>query len=207
MTRKTLTAHLERLNACADAQEWVAKTKGTPAKIWGKNHQADWMLWLAAKASVDRKLVVIAACAVARTALKHVKPGETRPQKAIETAEAWCRGEATIEQVRSAANAAYAAYAAAYAADAADAADAAAYAANAAAANAAADAAADAAYAADTANAAAYAAYAADTANAAAYAAYARGKSVKSNCTIVRSHLAWSVVEAALEAQTKARAA
>jgi alkylation response protein AidB-like acyl-CoA dehydrogenase len=39
-----------------------------------------------------------------------VPKGEDRPRIAIETAEAWTRGEATIEQV----------YAAAYAADAAD---------------------------------------------------------------------------------------
>ena len=43
-------------------------------------------------------------------------PGEDRPRLAIETAEAWCRGEVTIEEVRAAADAAYAAHAAGYAA-------------------------------------------------------------------------------------------
>jgi hypothetical protein len=47
-------------------------------------------------------------------ALVHVPPGEERPRVAIETAEAWCRGEATIEEVRKASrNAADAAAAAA----------------------------------------------------------------------------------------------
>lgn len=53
---------------------------------------------------VDRHLVVRAACACARTALQHVPDGEDRPRIAIETAEAWCRGEATSEQVRVAAD-------------------------------------------------------------------------------------------------------
>ena len=89
------------------------------------------MLHAAARAGVDWRLVVLAACACARNALRHVPPGEARPLRAIETAEAWTRGEATAEQVSAAsfyaaqaasdanananANAAYAAYAAFYA--------------------------------------------------------------------------------------------
>ena len=100
---------------------------------------------------VDRKAAVLAACACARTALKYLPPGEDRPFKAIQTAEAWTRGEATEDQCREAAYTADAA--AAYTADAAAAYAAwAAYAAAAAAAAAAADAAA--AYAAHAAHAA-----------------------------------------------------
>ena len=85
-----------------------------------------------------------------RSVLPYVPVGEDRPRLAIELAEAWCNGRATIVEVRTAAYAAYAAYAAADAADAdADAAYAAYAAADAAyAANAAANAAADTAYAA-----------------------------------------------------------
>jgi hypothetical protein len=146
--RSTPTAALAIMKdtgACADAVAWVAAHGGTPRRIWSDCPRGDWMLWLAAKRGVDRKLVVTAVCKCARLALKHVPAGETRPLKAIEAAEAWVRGEATIEQVRAAADAADAAYAA-YAADAAYAA-----------------------YAAYAAAAAAYAAYAA----AAAAAAYA----------------------------------
>jgi hypothetical protein len=83
------------------------------------------MLWLAARARVERKLLVLSACACAREALVYVPKLELRPLKAIETAEAWTRGEATLTEVRSAAYAAYAATTAAAAAtDAADAADA-----------------------------------------------------------------------------------
>jgi len=65
-----------------------------------------------------RQKVVLAACACAETALKFVKAGEVRPAKAIEVARAWARGEATLAQVRDAADAAFAAYgyAAAYSA-------------------------------------------------------------------------------------------
>jgi hypothetical protein len=84
---------------------------------------------------VPREVLVRYACLVARTVLDKVPAGEDRPRIAIETAEAWTRGEATIEEVRAAADAAWdtprGAYAAAYAADAAYAA-AAAYAADAA---------------------------------------------------------------------------
>ena len=155
-----LRDRLVKMGACEDAVAWVGDRDITAA--WAECDRADWMLWLAGRV-VARKTVVLAACACARTALRYVLAGEDRPRVAIETAERWARGEATIAEVRSAAAAAaaYAADDAAYAA--AYAADAAAYAADAAAYAAADAAAAAAAYAAD------YAAYAA--AAAAAYAA------------------------------------
>jgi hypothetical protein len=110
----------------------------------------------------------MAACACARLALPHAKDGAARA--AIEMAEAWCRGEATVEQVRAAYAAADAAAAYAYAAT--DAAGAAAYAA--------AYAAAAAAYA---------AADAADAAAAAAAdAAAARAATLRQCADIVRKH-------------------
>jgi hypothetical protein len=120
---------LSRLGACREATEWVGDMPSKRA--WETCHRGDWLLWLSARVGVDRKLVVLAACDCAELALKHVPAGENRPREAIETARAWTRGEANIEQVRDAAAAADAA--AAYAAAAADAAGAAAYAAEAAA--------------------------------------------------------------------------
>jgi hypothetical protein len=127
---------------------------------------------------VDRKVVAFAACQCAREALQFVPAGEERPRVAIETAEAWTRGEATIDEVRASADAA------AYTAYAADAASAAAYTAAAAAA-AAADAASAAAYAAS------YAAYAAS------YAASWKQMHL-TTAHIVRKHIPWRVVRAAL---------
>jgi hypothetical protein len=135
---------IKNLNACSEAVENALKYK-TSQELWDNCERGDWMLWLIGglsgkPESEKRKQLVLTACKCARLALKYVPEGETRPLKAIETAEKWANGEATIEEVRAAAYAAYnaAAYAAyaAYAAAAAYAADAAAYAAYAAAANA-----------------------------------------------------------------------
>src|SRR5512146_3236078 len=174
MNSKEFSQLLRDIGACADARAW-AKGKSL-AEVWEQCERSDWLLWLCGR-MVDkdgwptRKELVLAACACAETALKYVKAGEERPRVAIETARKWVRGEATLEEVRTAA----------YAANAADAADAAAYAAYAAAYDAAAYAAA---YAAD---AAAYAA----AYDAAAYAAARREESrlasLKQCADIVRS--------------------
>ena len=144
-----LSRQLRRLKVCPEGYEW-AKDK-TLKEAWSTCERGDWMLWYAAKLDVDRRLLVKAACACARLSLKLVPDGEERPRIAIETAEAWTDGKASIQDVNAAANAAeftarIATYAAAFAAHAAI----------------------DAAYATDAAALAAYAAYAAaNAANAA----------------------------------------
>jgi hypothetical protein len=202
MTTRPLRAHtsvplLEAIGACTgpeSAQEWLLSlpAETTARQAWQQCQRGDWMLWLLGRLSGPpesdaRKRLVLCAGGCARLALVHIPAGEDSPRIAIETGEAWTRGEATIKQVRlaaaaAAASAAYAAStAAAYAASTAYAAYAAAASA-ASAAYAAAAAAAYAAYAASTA--AAYAAYAASTAAAAAasaaYAAYAAAASAAS---------------------------
>ena len=203
-----LRDRLVKMGACEDAVAWVGDRDITAA--WAECERADWMLWLAGRV-VARPLVVLAACACARTALRYVLAGEDRPRVAIETAERWARGEATIAEVRSAyADAAYAAadacaaaaaYAAAYAATYAAAAAyaATAYAAAYAAADAAAAAAAAVYAAAADAAAAATAAYAATAAAAvyaaAAYAAAARTKSLSHSAGLVRKHITAAMIE------------
>ena len=118
--------------ACTESLEWLSDRDLDTA--WAECPRGDWLLWLTAKAGIDRKRLVMSACATAREALRFVPEGEDRPRIAIETAEAWCRSEATIEQVREARWNAAAYAAAAYAAADAAAAYAAAYAAAAAAA-------------------------------------------------------------------------
>ena len=137
---------LTTMNACSSAAQW-ARTQPNPYAAWRTCPRGDWLLWWLTRAGLDRKTLVLAACDCARLVLHLDTDEQERPRKAIEAAEAWTRGAATIEDVRAAAYAA-AAYADAAYADA--------------------DAAA-AAYA----DAAAYAAYAADAAAAAAAAAYA----------------------------------
>jgi hypothetical protein len=200
MPQSKLVLKLKRLGACEEAVEW-AEPYSTLADAWEKCERGDWMLWLAGKARAKlctRQQLVLAACECARLALGHVPAGEDRPRVAIETAERWARGEATLAEVRKAAAAAYATYAA-YAAAAANAA-AAAYAADAADADAAyaADAAADAAYA-DAADAAA------DAATAAAYAAADRIKALREMADIVREQIPAKVIVAAESRKRRAR--
>jgi hypothetical protein len=126
------------------------------------------LLWIAVRLGTDRRAIVAAACECARLALRFVPDGELRPAVAIETAERWTRGEATLAEVRHAADAAYDAAAATYAA------------------------AANAAYAAaDAAYAAAHADSADSAANSAvaAYTEDARAKTLRRCATIVRRHI------------------
>ena len=173
---------LRRLGACPEATQW-AESQPDAETAWRQCPRGDWLLWAAARLDIDRKLLVRAACACARTALPRVPAGEERPRIAIETAEAWSRGEATIDDVLRAARDACAAWNNAAAA----AAHAAAYAAYAAA---------------DTASAAADAAYAAAAAADDAYAAAAdaaRSDSLARSADIVREILPWEAMSAKLE--------
>jgi hypothetical protein len=166
MNNSELMELLNEKDACSEAREWIAGQSA--AEAWEKCVRSDWMFWICGRVGVERKRIVLAACACARLALKFVKEGEERPRICIEITERWVRGEATIGEVRKARDESWKAWPAAAAYDAAYAAyAAAAYAAYAAAAFAAGAAAAFAAY-----DAAAYAAYAAyDAAYAAAFAA------------------------------------
>jgi len=185
---------LTELGACTEAVKWAGRK--TPEKAWKKCGHGDWLLWIVGRLGVDRKTIVLAACACARTALKYVPAGEDRPRIAIETAEAWTRGEATMGQVRKAAHAATSA--AYYAAT--DAAADAAYVATPAAYYAAADAAAHAAYyaAADAAADAAYVATSAASAVNAAYAADCYATAHKQMADIVRKIIPFSVIKQAI---------
>ena len=109
---------LVEMRACDGAFTW-AREQPDAATAWSSCERGDWMLWYAgrrcgAMGGARHRLVVRAACACARRALAYVPAGEERPLLAIETTEAWCRGEATIEEVRQAD--AYASSAASYAA-------------------------------------------------------------------------------------------
>ena len=127
----TAAKRLEKVDACSEARLWILSLPPdtTARQAWDQCHRGDWMLWVLARTSGppesdSRKRLVLCACEIARTALQYVPAGEDRPRVAIETAERWTRGEATIEEVRVAtanATAAYAAAAAAaYAANASD---------------------------------------------------------------------------------------
>lgn len=103
------TSNCERLRdmgACIEALEWLANCDSW-ATAWNTCQRGDWMLWLAARKNIDRRRPVLAACECARIALPYAK--DPSALVAIETTERWARGEATVDEVRAAANAANAA--------------------------------------------------------------------------------------------------
>ena len=108
---------LVSMNACQEAIDWVGRRDIKSA--WRDCPRGDWMLWLAGRLDIDRKLLVLAACDCAETALQYVPKGEDRPVKCIQVSRNWCNGTASMDDVRAArrdadAAAAYAAAAAAY---------------------------------------------------------------------------------------------
>ena len=114
---------IKKLNACGESLKDAMNYK-TSQELWDNCERGDWMLWLIGRLSgraedEKRKQLVLTVCKCARLSLKYVPAGELRPLRAIEAAEKWVKGEATLKEVKAAANAAYAAdaaYAAAYAA-------------------------------------------------------------------------------------------
>ncbi len=171
---------LNRLRPCDEATDWYDDQDSEAA--WQDCQRGDWMLWIAAKLKVDQKRIVRAACACVRIMLYLVPERQARPRIAIETAERWCDGEATLAEMRSAARAAYAAHydtsgataevslAAACAADIGATADCAFIAAS-------------------------------STAEAAGYVASARMKTFAECAEIVREHIPWAVLKAAIDRQ------
>ena len=105
---------IAKLNPCKDALAWLC-TQPDAETAWRVCERGDWMLWIAGRLSGEpgsdsRRPLVLAACGCARLALPYVGVEEDRPRIAIETAEAWARGEVgvTLDRVRAAADAAYA---------------------------------------------------------------------------------------------------
>lgn len=103
MNRDDLLRRLAVLPACVEARAWAAGTPGTPEELWSTCPRGDWLLWLAMRAGVDRRVVVLAACDCAETATPHLTDSTRGPAlAAIETARRWARGEATQQDVRNA---------------------------------------------------------------------------------------------------------
>lgn len=85
--------------------DWRQVTEDAFRHWWDTSEDAGALLAYAAR-SISRSALVPLVTACARTALRYVPEGEARPRIALETAEAWARGEATLQQVRDAADAA-----------------------------------------------------------------------------------------------------
>ena len=173
---------LKKLNACQPAREWADDK--TIEEIWATCHRGDWMLWLARKLNIDKRVLILAKGHCANT-VRHLMKDE-RSIAAVDMAIKYGEGNATDSELAAAADAAYDATADAY------------------------DAAADDAYAADYAAAAAaayataaYAAAAAYAADAAAYAAAARKQSQQATAEICRKYIPLELILAAIKSQEK----
>ncbi len=94
--------HLNRLKACKPALKW-ARTQDNPLDAWITCPRGDWLLWLALKLGVERRVVVQAACACARLALPFSE--DERPLRAILLTERWLAGDkdVTLDKVKEAA--------------------------------------------------------------------------------------------------------
>ena len=110
---------LKKLNACQPAREWADDK--TIEEIWATCYRGDWMLWLARKLNIDKRVLTLAKGHCANT-VRHLMKDE-RSIAAVDMAIKYGEGNATDSDLAAAAAAAYAADAAtaytAYAADAA----------------------------------------------------------------------------------------
>jgi len=110
ITTKQLIETCRKFYACESAMNWLEENKNkTIEELYASCDRGDWLLWLFAKLEIDRKVLVLVLCDCAEIVLKYIPEGEDRPRVAIETARKWCRGEVTLEEVKSAASDAYAA--------------------------------------------------------------------------------------------------
>ena len=98
---KRLLVNLLPKTICREAKKWLGK-KTNARKAWNKCERGDWLIWILAWQKVDKRQLVLVLCECARLSLKYVEKGEERPLKAIEIAEAWARGEASIGEVEKA---------------------------------------------------------------------------------------------------------
>jgi hypothetical protein len=177
MNANDLQKLLAKLHACREAVDFC---RGRDLKTaWHECERGEWMLWFAGRLNIDLKLLVAAACDCAEPALKYTT--NPRVAECLAMTRRWCVGQATIEELNTAANAA-----------AAESASAAAWAAEAAARSA--RAASGAAWAAEAAYAAARAAWAADSAWA---------ESLRQSADLVRARISFDVIEKSAEAARK----
>lgn len=71
------------------------------ASVWAECDRGDWMLWLAARFRVDRRVLVLTVCDCVRevTPVGFLSGRGREAIETVETIEAWCRGEVHIRAV------------------------------------------------------------------------------------------------------------
>src|SRR5689334_7697300 len=94
------------MGACSEAVEYL-RTRKSLTDAWEHCARADWMLWLLGRLAgppetASRKALVMCAAACAETALPFIRDEWVAAvaTSAIQTAQAYALGEATLEDVR-----------------------------------------------------------------------------------------------------------
>ncbi len=96
---------LSKAGAHHDVVSWAEAYGADFRRAWDSCPRGDWLLGIAARLGVERRLLVAAAAGAARTALDCVPEDERRPELAVAAAEAWARGEGNADDLRAAAEA------------------------------------------------------------------------------------------------------
>ena len=94
---------LKKLNACQPAREWADDK--TIEEIWATCYRGDWMLWLARKLNIDKRVLTLAKGHCANT-VRHLMKDE-RSIAAVDMAIKYGEGNATDSELAAAADAAY----------------------------------------------------------------------------------------------------
>lgn len=101
-----LRQQLQDLNACLAAIEWVDYRDHATA--WAECQRGDWMLWVAARAGVDLRIVTRAKVECAKLVEHHLT--DPRSINALRVAERFANGEATRDELKKADIYSYSAY-------------------------------------------------------------------------------------------------
>ena len=107
------TTELEKTGACKEAIFYV-RTQKNYEEAWYNCSRGDWMLWIAAKLQIDKRLLTLTKGKCAATVLRLMK--DKRSKKAVKAAIDYGHGLIGDEELKNAADAAYDAAYAAYAA-------------------------------------------------------------------------------------------
>ena len=108
---------LEEWTACEDGIEYMA-SHATVQEAWQACQRGDWMMWWAQHCGVEKKVLLF--CAVKQARLAQHLMTDQRSIKALDVAEAYAHGQATLDELRRAhieAGSVYSAYVGTYSTD------------------------------------------------------------------------------------------
>ena len=98
---RSLTSQLVAIGACREALRWV-NNRGitTLQEAWEQCQRADWLVWLAARVGVPETTLVLLLTLLARPVVPQILPGHKRLLECLALAEAWARGEVPSDKLR-----------------------------------------------------------------------------------------------------------